>query len=499
MAYVDLDKIINIESGGWVVYPSGDDPAPYPVLTQSIGIFNKPDAWDWDSNGWFWLLNNTNNAINAQNNNWNTQMALAVESWVGALSSRIKSFDFSADIKQIDSGQIKYGIFQESVTQNININTVNKTMEFAAKQDIIVNSDIWVATVDWVRYGIVWNKVYTIDSNNKLWTLLTTIEWLSGNDSTGTIKGVVWDKIGILWSSGGYWRMRTVQLLPWWATFTELWKSSGSYPDRAFQWSYQYWDKVYAYFYNTWSSNSSMFVVEYDLITYTSATNYLWHNTQYYGKVSIWFDGTNHYSMWNRSQDFQVWWRWLRNLNTNDFVVWWGDRGNVLYQGDPTKLINRDTNISFKSNDFVNILWTNYQTIGNITIYKILEPTWANIQDDAIVGIILAPNIKFYSDWQSAQLKINWQVVANYSDMLITTDIYSTTLPILQINSPYIEVELSKIGDLWVSQKLALWATWGTYDTPTLPVNNGMSSGDATTPRVPWGDASYINLTLSTN
>jgi hypothetical protein len=106
------------------VYPNGDDPAPYPVLAQSVGIFNKPDAWDVDSNGWFGLLNNSNNAINAQNNNWNTQMAVAVDSGIGSLSTHVKSFDFSTTIAQIDNGQIKWSLFKNTTSYN-NIITLN--------------------------------------------------------------------------------------------------------------------------------------------------------------------------------------------------------------------------------------------------------------------------------------------------------------------------------------------------------------------------------------
>lgn len=54
MAMLDLDKIINITTwggGGGGIYPWGDNPVPYPVVQQKIGVFNKPNAWDVDSNG----------------------------------------------------------------------------------------------------------------------------------------------------------------------------------------------------------------------------------------------------------------------------------------------------------------------------------------------------------------------------------------------------------------------------------------------------------------
>jgi hypothetical protein len=50
------------------------------------------------------------------------------------------------------------------------------------------------------------------------------------------------------------------------------------------------------------------------------------------------------------------------------------------------------------------------------------------------------------------------------------------------------------------ARNLKLWfgITGWNYATPTLPSNNGMSAGNATTARTAWSDASYIDLTLST-
>ena len=41
MAMLDLDKVINITSwggGGWL-YPGWDNPAPYPIVSQHIGLW----------------------------------------------------------------------------------------------------------------------------------------------------------------------------------------------------------------------------------------------------------------------------------------------------------------------------------------------------------------------------------------------------------------------------------------------------------------------------
>lgn len=496
MAYVDLDKIINIESGGWGVYPWWEDPAPYPVLSQSIGIFNKPDARDGDSNGWFGLLNNSNNAVNAQNNNWNTQMALAVDSWVGALSTRIKSFDFSQNIWQIDWGQIKFGVFQEAAwTQYISIDETEKKMVHMCRQDSVYDWDMRIVTSWWNRFGIIGNVIYSIDADNKILSTITTITGLSmmNSVSTWTVRQVVGNMVWVLWTGWDYYWVWKVEIHPDWS-FTEIARSTLENPYRQYKWSYQYWDILYLYFWNTGSSNATVVVVSYKLSDSTSELLHLWLSTWGYSMVTVWFNGTHHYSMWlNR----EYLWTGLRNLNTWDFVLWWWNRGSVAYQWDENKLLNRDTNVSIASGTSVNILWTTYPVLWATSVWRIFEPTGSNIQDEAFKGFVLPATTKLYNDEQKISLKVNWQEVRWFEWALVTTDIFTQALPIQPIWTKHIEVVLEKTWNIWINQKLALWATWWTYDTPTLPANNGMTSGSATTPRVPWTDASYINLTLA--
>jgi len=100
MAYVDLDKVINVTTGGGGVYP-GD--IPYPILWYELWLFAAKDvsvSSDWN----FWLMKSTNEAIISSNITYRSVM-----NGLSSLSesTTVKSFDFSTNIKSITGGRIK--------------------------------------------------------------------------------------------------------------------------------------------------------------------------------------------------------------------------------------------------------------------------------------------------------------------------------------------------------------------------------------------------------
>lgn len=187
MAMLDLDKVINITSwgGGGGLYPGWDMPVPYPIVQQKLGLFNKPNAWDTDSNGWFGLLGSSNNAINSQNQNFNTQMAVAPVSGTGALSTRVKSYDFSSTIEKVDGWVIKYWAFSNDAVSNI-YNQSDFAWPFSLSTFDINNNEIAshtnsdsisFNTTAYIWWSIPDNSTYWLQASRKIWKISTN-DWI---------------------------------------------------------------------------------------------------------------------------------------------------------------------------------------------------------------------------------------------------------------------------------------------------------------------------------
>jgi hypothetical protein len=504
MAYVDLDKIINVSGWGGFVYPSGDDPAPYPVLTQSIGILNKPDAWDWDSNGWFGLLNNTNNSINAQNYNWNTQMALASVHWTWPLSTRVKSFDFSQNVGQIDSGVIKYSFFKNNKWTLLSIDNLNKDIVTLWCDVPIFNPwYLWALVAKWTSQKITsWGntfvvsqwRVYNIDAGDKI----TSYTWYNmGIDGTS----FKWNRYVEHFASK-WWYVRTLyswQNSSWSHSFwqrLDLINSDGSitnihnnafrntdYSVTVANWYQQDDNVAYISMYmdSWWSVLRRVASVDITDTTTFSQTEILLDHSVWYPLIFWEYDWWNLCVIWTNV--YKVDWSWYTLIWPA--ITWIPMLWNTLLQ-----LQDIEENISILSNT-VNIFWEEWgvwsiQTSFN-TLFEWVDFIW-----------LLTDNLVFGRD-DGLYLKINWVIVSEYKNKVLNQiNIVSEDITQYNIWDKYIEIEIVTPNIWWQDLKLALWATGGTYATPTLPNNNGMSSGNATTPWVPWSNASYINLTLST-
>lgn len=604
MAYVDLDKVIEVNWGGWSVYPGGDDPAPYPVLSQSIGIFNKPDARDGDSNGRFGLLNNSNNAVNAQNNNWNTQMALAVDSWIGALSTRIKSFDFSQNIWQVDWGQIRYVSFA-NITNNISyydeikwpmayvefneslniLDNVKEKTYFPTNSTSFLNARTYIVTSGWNRYLVAHINwvigTFNIDAdncvtsntpisftgtpgvsyivaakNNYIWTIEMLWEetWNQFSSHTGTLKTT-----GRLYSINPSWDLSQVwtDVLIYQPTDTTLWTNNDWIHNRDWNIASHIIDNschiflsnrfrsvlftnpstitFYSWFSYFTIDMSNVWAFTYSLRrnrTESQTSNYPsyvtpWYvcefprnHTPYGHRRLNWYYDTDNNIMKVSAGDINKIWN-ISNMSVTD--TWltsfslWDIRHRYIWS--MSYLQTETSNVYVKTRDRLNINWVDVQnTLTNLgeNILNVYEFTGSNTNDDAYVSTLLNTNVQPSGEDISNEyiwmLKINgvdvpnsWALLfpaqtwnrINALPNLTQSHIKTISLPQQLIWQKHLEVELYTTNARWFPIKLALWATWGTYATPTLPANNGMTSGNATTPWVPWTDASYINLTLS--
>lgn len=494
MAYVDLDKIINIESGGWGVYPWWEDPAPYPVLSQSIGIFNKPDAWDWDSNGWFGLLNNSNNAVNAQNMNWNNQVALAVDSWIGALSTRIKSFDFSQNIWQVDWGQIRFGVFRSWWHDIIHINETSNQIKKLSKSSVNLTYEwrLYIITSWWNKFICTnWN-IYPMDINynitwSSVWTYLWTIIWTVWNNIWTLLVHSDWDQYWAIFSINSSWvatevnRAKVNDTNTYWTPFSTHSYQLDSTISHVLAWMYstpsQY---LHGRYITVDLTNTSIF-------TFTTIYDTLWWNLA--GNVYwVWYDWSwlLFLMTWSPTTIYKVTWSWI----TWEWIYHW-------YSTHLRWALNYFTNLNDSiSSDWtiLKIYWNNVNWDSVWWIWYIYEITsWS--EDDSFIWIILDNSKNAFGEDNQISLNINWNNVLNWISYIFNNWPMVHSLWIIQINSKYLEVSLNtnSVSEL----KLALWATWGTYATPTLPISNGMTSGSAASPWVPWTDASYINLTLA--
>lgn len=506
MAYVDLDKVIEVNWGGWSVYPGGDDPAPYPVLTQSIGIFNKPDAWDWDSNGWFGLLNNSNNAVNAQNNNWNTQIAVATDSGVWALSTHVKSFDFSTTIAQIDSGKIKYSIHKQySTTFWIDEvwGTINNVAGWLAAANLDIRFGHWAGDFDliwqivtswWNRFLVINAQIFPIDADNHItWASTWSLFWTDFNYGFQNRPIAVVDNyIWYVYANNGsrsHWVLASIN-----SSGVPTVISNGDLPtfhDGASNSAIQINDNV-AYF--TWTNNNSL--VEVDLTNVTAFTITTVHNVPTDDHSIKWFDWTqllilDPYDSNNihwRDIDTHVW-SWSLWVYTGWRTILW-DSLQSLTDSDYNYTISWNTiNIKWQTYTWTNLQWNKYCWI----IYE--HVSWHMTYDD--FACLIVNEIVLVND--PIDLKINGNIIATLDNDILSVDqILSKTISsVIPITTANLIVELSTANLASQSLALSLWTTGWTYATPTLPANNGMTSGSATTPRVAGTDASYINLTLS--
>lgn len=588
MAYVDLDKIINVSGWGGSVYPGGDDPAPYPVLSQSIGIFNKPDARDGDSNGRFGLLNNSNNTVNAQNNNWNTQMAVAVDSGVWALSTHVKSFDFSTTIAQIDSGQIKYTAFS-NITNNVSYYTeiewqyVYMNFDLVTKEWInVIGNDFdlwasisskWFVVLSWLNNYLVvlsWYtlKVYPCTADGVVtWNITSSYDvwaWLPQSDDLSQYWGwhasIVWANEETVFVSIIRWSTWDGQLRADMRSFWDIYNISSSWiisrnvrtqlkyinlwtGSAAWWWgwwwswwiaSYQIWNISYVYWFATYSASTwqdSVFweiwhLYSFDLtnkvVVTVSDINYRTSNTstiepKLVGSVNGYWDSLNSefYTIWNDLNIYKI-----SSLSVTDT---WNDyylssnRYRSVYS-KYEKLYTQSDNIWF-NNNMLMIWWTNINwtfTSLYLNSINIIKPDGVSEEDDMIKYSWIWTTYQY--KWQDMldeylwMLRINGVDVPNSWSLLFPAQVWnrinalptltqshtkSIDLPLTLIWQPYLNIELYNDNDRWFPIKLTLWSTGGNYTTPTLPANNGMTSGSATTPRVPGTDASYINLTLA--
>lgn len=538
MAYVDLDKVINVTGGGggWTIYPD----VPYPVLNQRIGIFNKPNARDTDSNGWFGLLGNSVAGICQQNYNFNQQIALAVDSWVGALSTRIKSYDFSVDIDKIDGGVIKAGLFtNESIVDYCcDIDDVNKEISTITKS---LNSDSIKWTSDWIhsvsntpqsfivitdnntKYMVV-GKNYSQDNSSKF--VVTTFEVDINNNIKATLKTktdikwwqfwVRWTIIWAIWKyvrtyylrerfSAAYYYVPCIALREvnndWTMTIVDteftLWAESNGNTS----WTislvsyirnniiYLTWLKWYHYTGSVWVPNYWTFSIDMSNVT-TPAVNTIL--TDWIWAIAIWYDWANVYAVTSWKIIYAINWSWMSAVGT---AIW----DTYITYDDSFSFLDKNHCLSIDS-------WTmqykwKYFLQYNTTILNdslfVFEMDWTNTMStsDWLVKFISSkPVYSKTNNW--LEFLVNSLTPSNISNSCIGNILW-IKLEWIILWTPYIELQIILSNILTEDLKLWFGITGWTYATPTLPANNGMS-GNQTTARTAGSDASYIDLTLST-
>lgn len=509
MAYVDLDKIINVTGwGGGTIYPD----VPYPVLNQRIGIFNKPNARDTDSNGWFGLLGNSAAGICQQNYNFNQQIAIAVDSWVSALSTRIKSYDFSTDIDKIDGGAIKWGIFSRG-TNFFNINETSKKVKDISTPDSDLSISLWSSTKkSWIvtswgnRFLLTWGNIFPIDADNKLLSATPTWTYL------WEILAVVWSHIRTIWfDSWLWWYFQSVL----WTLYSinSSWVSS-SVSTISLTWSggwFHVENRIWVWYQQ--SNTIAYYLVQIN----TNSWEHTWWEW-YYKSVDLTntttFTTTTIYDTWYFSNTIRdiCWydWTWLLFLDGTDIkrITWawvsaslwtylWTTNDICAKTSSLALLTDSSWNISTQSTK-LNILWTDVWWDSVSSIYDnvsfLYEPTGTLSQDDSFVGILT--NLTTIWETDTLTLSINSTLVETIENVLYNNWYWKTfTLPQIILGTSAVEVQLDYVNTLGNDLKLWFGITGWTYATPTS--NNGMS-GNQTTARTAGSDASYIDLTLST-
>lgn len=516
MAYVDLDKVINVGSwGGGGIYPD----VPYPVLAQRIAIFNKPNARDTDSNGWFGLMWNSVNGICWQNYNFNQQIALAVDSGVAALATRVKSYDFSTNIDKLDVGQIKFWLMTRG-TKFFSINQSTKKIEdvymSALDQTLTFNSNskrswivtswgnrfmlVWKTAANWVNWTHTITDVFPIDANNRItsYTPVDTFNW----HVIAIVSNYIWTAYN---NNDNFWSGKTngklFSINSSWAT-TEI--SSVNLRTWAYYFnlnfaSYQQ-DNTVAHFIQTQRDTGPNYNFKYLTIDLTNTSTFtftsvytVWSNIAYVRGV-WWYD-------WS-------WFLMVSWTNVKRVTAWWISASLWTYcvSANDTMAINSDLSYFTSLGDTICTNSTAFNILGTIptgivtAMYNnmsfVFEPTAALSQDDSFVGVMT--NYAVIGSTDPVVSEVNW-VQNNIIDNGIYTNDYWIIMPVTvqSLVNSYVDLELSIANTLWNDLNLWIGITGGTYATPTLPSNNWLS-GSSTTARTAGTDSSYINLTLST-
>lgn len=512
MAYVDLDKVINVNWGGGWIYPD----VPYPVLNQRIGIFNKPDARDTDSNGWFGLLGNSVAGICQQNYNFNQQIALAVDSWVGALSTRVKSYDFSTDIDKIDGGAIKWGIFSRG-TNFFNINETSKKIKdvYSADQTISLSSSTkkWFIVTSWGnRFLLTALNSYSLDSNNiiqsstptwtYLWQVLAVVwntVWTTSIDTDVTTNTLVWR----IYTVDSAWSFTLIDSQVMVTQNFASWSYPKIYNKEQCQWDNTIAYIVYNFLANFWGMWYlwKAWALSVDLSntwTFTSTSVYQdtsWTTIGATLAPVCWYDTWVLYvGDWDV---YRITWAW-KSASLWTYV---GTINDISSKANSVSLLTTLTDNIITQSTKLTIKWTDVWWDSITTIYDkvcfVYEPTGTQSQDDSFVGILT--NLTTIWETDTLTLSINSTLVETIENVLYNNWYWKTfTLPQIILGTPAVEVQLDYANTLGNDLKLWIGITGWTYATPTLPANNGMSAWNQTTARTAGSDASYIDLTLST-
>lgn len=539
MSYVDLDKVINVTGwGGGTVYPD----VPYPVLNQRIGIFSKPNAWDTDSNGWFGLLNSDVSSICSQNYNFNQQIAVAVDSGVSALSTRVKSYDFSIDIDKVDSGQVLFWLMHAPSLNTFSIDESLKVIDswYISWQNISANKynrKAFIITSGANRYLLLstWPtiEVYPVDVNNKItWASVESITYsYSGTYATEWIMPIAvvgnyircvdnshisssntadvhseWLLFSIA-SNGAATLIDNKSLLSqnsWWNSTHSIWFNSASY---------QYDNTICYLFVHDGVNGLSSWIRDADLYcsidltntsTFTLTTIY---TTSTFSGWSLndrdliagWYDGTGMLVVNGTS----IYRRTATGKSASLWTYIWTQYDQISKKNTLTYYTVGANNISTNAT-YMNILgsyiwWDTLSAVYNNMVF-VYEPLSAQSEDDSFVCCMT--NLTPFADWDSVDVNINSTFNNTYdlSNKLYNQySVVGKVIPLLTqaIAVPSVEIEVVYTNTLWNDLKLWFWITWWTYATPTLPSNNWLS-GNATTARTAGSSASYIDLTLST-
>lgn len=504
MAMLDLDKVINITSwgGGGGLYPGWDNPAPYPIVSQHIGLFSKPNAWDTDSNGWFGLLDSSNNLINAQNAQFNTQIAPAPVSGTGPLSTRVKSFNFSANISSVNSGKIKYGIFKSS-TGNQKTIMFDKTEPGYVKtintQDKVIVWGFWVVTVDGVKYWFQWDKYFQMDNNYKVIDDGTAIPWFPVWPRQ--LAGTSWNKLWYFYTESlgsGVYKINGLSISVASGMVFTIWTPVNQYWNNHARASYQLWDEIFIGIHGS-SSTDNIGCMARNIVTETFSSK--GNSSDFVGNAwrAFGVDGTWAWFVW-AANNIYTQWSWT---SASSFGVspWYR-----LYNGWLSVASDTSNNVIFSSGafgtDVSNIApfaWTTtYTQQSFITRNTIFENTLVpSNQDDAIVWIVLWQD-DIYENTTNPELDITINGTSVWTTNILSkgTAILTKNVWAISIGQPYIEIELSSNKTDLGTYKIALWATGWDFTTPALPANNGLS-GTSTTKRESTVNSTDLYLTLA--
>ncbi len=520
MSYVDLDKVINVSGGGWTIYPD----VPYPVLNQRIGIFNKPNAWDTDSNGWFGLLGSSVAGICQENYNFNQQMALAIASGSWAITTRVKSYDFSVDIDKVDGGVIKRALMREWVTSLLSINESTNKITDVKTADVTWNLTIdgtykrWHIVTSWGnKFLLYWGSVYSLDANNRILSYTHTATY------TGKVFAIVWNYVWTIYSYAP--GAQTSQAIVYLYSIdnagitTEINNvvighvtensSSGFNTTIWYQQDNTIAYTAYAVSLDYLYPTSKMWYGSIDL-TNTAAVSFTEIYSVQYG---YWYPATPDISNNNGMCGYDgtgllvVCW-----TDVKRFTAAWLSVSLWTYIWTSSDVVARTSSLALLT-AYTNNVWTNTNKIevgdstlpwdSIATIYNnvafIYEPTWVLSQDDSFIWILTNKlalvdddSIEIDINWTNVET-ISWNYLYNLTGSLIRT---TTVTQISSIAVPSLEVTVDYNNVAWIQSKLWIGITWWDYTTPTLPANNWLS-GNATTAWTAGSSASYIDLTLS--